>query len=459
MGLTELPPPRSSLARFYRSTWFNVVIVGLVSFTQPGIWTALNNTGAGGEEKPYLVNAANALTYGLMAVCSPLFGAVANRIGLKYTLIIGVIGYTPYSASLYCNNRFGNEWFVYLGAALCGIGASALWCSDAAIAVGYPLAHERGLATGIWLALRGLGSIIGGAIELGLNHTQKTTGKVGYSTYLALIAIECMGLPLALMVSSPHNALRSDGTRVNSIHVRPLSVKQGLQALWPLFKQPRVYLLLPILTTIWWNPTYLSIYLTNNFSVRSRALASLVSSLAGSFADVAVGRMLDIKSVRRSSLARYTWSTFVLIMLALFSWQVANEHLYSHTKPTLDWATPGFGRGFAVNVLFNAMNEANSTFAFWIIGTFSEDLQWITQVFGLMRSAETIGAAIACALGGSQNVSPMTNLIVAFAVYAAAFPFAFVAVWQVPDNPTETVLLEGRDGQGVAVAAVKAGAP
>lgn len=159
---TELSPPSSRIARFYRNTWFNVVIVGLVSFTQPGIWAALNSrfpfpllarsvadianstdTGAGGEEKPYLVNAANALTYGLMAVCCPIFGAVANRIGLKWTLVIGVIGYTPYSASLYCNNRFGNEWFVYVGAALCGIGASALWSSDAAIAIGYPLAHER----------------------------------------------------------------------------------------------------------------------------------------------------------------------------------------------------------------------------------------------------------------------------------------------------------------------------
>ena len=79
------------------------------------------------------------------------------------------------------------------------------------------------------------------------------------------------------------------------------------------------------------------------------------------------------------------------------------------------------------------MNEANSVFTFWIIGTYSEDLQWITQVFGLMRSAETIGAAVACALGGASNISPMTNLIVAFSVYLVAFPFAFGAVWQVPD--------------------------
>ena len=48
-----------SLGRFetlYRSTLFQIVIVGLVAFCEPGIWTALNNLGAGGNAKvgPYL---------------------------------------------------------------------------------------------------------------------------------------------------------------------------------------------------------------------------------------------------------------------------------------------------------------------------------------------------------------------------------------------------------------------
>lgn len=29
--------------RFYRGTIFQAVILGLISFTQPGIWTALNS--------------------------------------------------------------------------------------------------------------------------------------------------------------------------------------------------------------------------------------------------------------------------------------------------------------------------------------------------------------------------------------------------------------------------------
>lgn len=33
----------SKFARVYRSPLFNVIIVGLISFTQPGIWNALNS--------------------------------------------------------------------------------------------------------------------------------------------------------------------------------------------------------------------------------------------------------------------------------------------------------------------------------------------------------------------------------------------------------------------------------
>jgi hypothetical protein len=35
--------PVSKFTRWYRSPLFNVIIVGLISFTQPGIWNALNS--------------------------------------------------------------------------------------------------------------------------------------------------------------------------------------------------------------------------------------------------------------------------------------------------------------------------------------------------------------------------------------------------------------------------------
>jgi MFS family permease len=75
--------------------------------------------------------------------CS-LFGILSNKIGVKWTLVIGTLGYAPYSASLYTNNRYGVEWFVILGGATCGIAASALWASEGAIALGYADVKDRG---------------------------------------------------------------------------------------------------------------------------------------------------------------------------------------------------------------------------------------------------------------------------------------------------------------------------
>jgi hypothetical protein len=37
------------LSHHYRSCLFQIIIVGLVAFCEPGIWTALNNLGAGGN--------------------------------------------------------------------------------------------------------------------------------------------------------------------------------------------------------------------------------------------------------------------------------------------------------------------------------------------------------------------------------------------------------------------------
>ena len=140
----SVPRPRSALARWYRSPLCSVILAGLISFTQPGIWNALNATGAGGQQKPFLVNGANALTFGIMAFGCIFFSAFANKFGLKTTLIIGTLGYAPYSAALYVNNRYGVEWFVLFGGATCGIAASALWASEGAIALGYGDVHQRG---------------------------------------------------------------------------------------------------------------------------------------------------------------------------------------------------------------------------------------------------------------------------------------------------------------------------
>lgn len=89
------PRPVSRFTRWFRSPLFNVIIVGLISFTQPGIWNALNNTGASGQQEPYLVNGANSLTFGcvfhslgLAMECSLLTKCSKQADGVRLSAIL-----------------------------------------------------------------------------------------------------------------------------------------------------------------------------------------------------------------------------------------------------------------------------------------------------------------------------------------------------------------------------------
>ena len=135
---------------FFRSTLFQILVVGLCAFCAPGIWSAMNGLGVGGSQSPNLVNAANALLYAFMTVTCFAGPWVTNAIGFRYTLSLGSIGYPLYAAGLYLNNRTGATWLVYLCSVTCGISAGFFWSVEGAIATGYPEQHKRGRYIATW---------------------------------------------------------------------------------------------------------------------------------------------------------------------------------------------------------------------------------------------------------------------------------------------------------------------
>jgi MFS family permease len=153
---TETKTDNATLVKppFTRTTLFQILVVGLCAFCAPGIWSAMNGLGVGGSQSPDLVNAANAILYAFMTVTCFAGPWLTNLIGFKYTLAIGSLGYPLYAAGLYVNNRFGDTWFVYVGAVSCGISAGFFWSVEGAIATGYPEHHKRGRYIATWYVLR-----------------------------------------------------------------------------------------------------------------------------------------------------------------------------------------------------------------------------------------------------------------------------------------------------------------
>ena len=87
--------PLNIKVKWYRSTFYNMTILGLCNLSAPGIWGAMNSLGAGGAATPKLVNAANALTFCLMVVSCYFSSVLVHYVGIKGALIFGTYAAAP----------------------------------------------------------------------------------------------------------------------------------------------------------------------------------------------------------------------------------------------------------------------------------------------------------------------------------------------------------------------------
>ncbi|RAK72718.1 MFS general substrate transporter [Aspergillus fijiensis CBS 313.89] len=419
------------LVAFYRSCLFQIIIVGLVAFCEPGIWTALNNLGAGGNASPFLNNAANALTYGLMSVGCFLAGGVTNKITAKWTLFIGAAFYTPYAAALYCNNRYGNEWFLLLGAALCGIGASLLWASEAAIAVGYPEEEKRGRYVGIWMGIRQMGPLVGGAISLALNINTAHAGKVTYTTYLGLVAISSLGAPFALLLSQPQQVVRSNGTPIP--YMRRTSLKIEARAIWKQLHNKYMLLLIPVFLAGQFGTTYQGNYLTTYFTVRSRAVASFLTAVVGAAANLLTGFILDLPSLSRQARSRGVYIFVLVFVTAAWTWNAIVQTRLARMvdPPTFDLGNGAFfNSAFTVYMFFKFFYEVLQTYVYWLMAEIkgaSGDGD-VARTTGILRSWESIGSTIAYAVGAT-HWSNEKQMVLGFVLWGVTVPFTVLAVF------------------------------
>ncbi|KAF7887784.1 hypothetical protein EAF00_010078 [Botryotinia globosa] len=277
--------------KWYRSTLYNSIILGICNFMAPGIWGAMNSLGAGGEESPHLVNAANALTFCLMVLSCFFSSVLVKYIGIKAALIFGAIGYAPYAAGLYCNNRYGTEWLVILGASLCGISAGVFWMAEAAIALSYPEPENQGRFLGLWLSFRVAGQVLGGVINLALNADNSGKGKVSYNVYLAFIALQALGPFAALLLTPPDKVQRTDGV-IPNLRISESSWRE-IKLTSKLFISKYFLLLVPVIAQGVYSEAVMFTYESVWLSVRGRALGSFLSGIVAMISGNLLGAFLD----------------------------------------------------------------------------------------------------------------------------------------------------------------------
>ena len=87
------------------------------------------------------------------------------------------------------------------------------------------------------------------------------------------------------------------------------------------------------------------------------------------------------------------------------------------------------------------MNESHSVFVYWLMGTFDKDVETLTLTMGVIRSFESVGSALSNGIGAIR-IKPMTNLIVAFVLFAVSVPTTAMLTFLVPDQPVDNTKLD-----------------
>jgi hypothetical protein len=82
------------------------------------------------------------------------------------------------------------------------------------------------------------------------------------------------------------------------------------------------------------------------------------------------------------------------------------------------------------------MNESHYMIVYWIVGTYYNDVSTLTLTVSILRSFESIGSTLANGIG-ALHIKPMTNLIVAFALFVSAIPTTVLVTFLVPNHPVE----------------------
>ncbi|KAH6657086.1 major facilitator superfamily domain-containing protein [Truncatella angustata] len=400
----------------YRSVAFQIFVASGVSFTAPGMWDALGGLGAGGAAEPYAVSAANALVYGLFSIVCVAAGAINNRIGLRYGLALGAIGYPLYGAGLYTNNINATTWFMLFGSAICGISAGFFWAAEAAIIIGYPSPKDRAFYLAVWQTAKALGPIVGGAINLGLNANRSTAGSVGSATYIVFIVIMCLGLPIALLLSPAEKVWRKDGTKV-VVHKEPTWALE-FKAVFRLLVSRRILLLLPAFFISYFYNGFLSTWLTTYFTVRSRAFSSFFTNFAGIFSSFLIAGLLDRQSIHIKTRAKIGFLSIVTVLIGTWIWAIILQKQFydAPESPVFDWFQGGFGKSYALVFFWTFAGQAFQQFLYWLVGQYAESLSSLSHHTGILRGFEALGQTVAWAMQSEGNANHFASIGVNFGI-------------------------------------------
>lgn len=427
----------SRFARFWRGVLFQMILFGALSFVGPAMSDSISNLGGGGLSSPYLSNLANSLNYASGCLVTLFGGPLINKIGIKYSCLIAALAFPLDGSSYYASARYSTTWYLLFSKILGGFTSGFLYVGETTAMLSYPHQDDRGFYLGIWSAMRNSGSVIGGAINFATNHSESEAGGIGWATYLIFVALECTGVIWALLLSPTARVRRRDGSRVPSTGA--VTWKDEFDALWRHMQKRKTWLVfLPAFYSFFYGGT-MGTYLSLHFSVRSRALSTLIVPIITILMVLVYGRLLDLKQWSQAQRAWIAFACWVTPQIACFIWIGVQYAHFGTAEAALDYELNGrsWAKAYVPYLVVFTTGYWTQLSLYWILGTFSTDVKSSARTGGLFRAFETAGQATSYAINSHYGSDPRIPFYVNCAVLVLCVPCMVFLIRMVPEAPAE----------------------
>ncbi|OQD66041.1 hypothetical protein PENPOL_c005G09668 [Penicillium polonicum] len=395
--------------RVWQHSLTQMFLMSIQAFCGPAMGDAIGGLGGGGLATPHVSNIASAVGYAMLAVTCFMGGAITNKIGTKWALVIGSLAFPIRGSSYYCNSKFGNQWYLIFGAALGSIGTGCWYVAEAGTILNLAPAGARGKYLALWIVSRNLGQLVGGSINLSKNYVKSVNQGVTPDTYVAFIIIECLAFPFALLIAPLERVVRSDGSRV--VMAKPLATKEELKQIIKTLRSKLV--LLSALWAIWsffYSGTW-STYLGTYFSVRARALSSLISPFFCIVGCFGLGFILDSKYLNQRRRAQVGLFVVVVLNVGVYIWSIIKQVKFNHNDPGhIDWDDGLYASSFLPYFFVQTTGPLSQSYMYWLLSSFGTSAQENIRNGAAFRCIEAVGQAIAYGMNTQTKSNPLIGL-------------------------------------------------
>lgn len=432
----------------YRSTIVQCIIIACVHLLVVGMFNVLAALGGGGQVNPETSNNANTILYSLFCVFALMAGSVCNFLGPRITLASGGIGFSILSASYWCYNHTKNQGFVYFGGAINGITAAFLWSvlslkylpiltmnrtAEGSLIMSLPQEKDKGKYISIFYGLSFFGTVLGAIIPTVENWNVTKAGSANDATYIALFILMLLGSVVACFVSNPSKIIRNDGSRM--MVPCQSSFMQELKNIGLAVKrEPWIALFFPYsFAGLWYIPYQSNDFNTYFFDLRTRAFASVWFDFGQFFMAVGTGFLLDLKWIQSRRRRAFIGWTFLFVLInAVFIggvWPMRESHRGQPPPQRLDVNDTKAGGYIALYMFYGAVDGTWQTFAWWVMGTLSNDPLVLSMYSAFYKVFGAMGAAIVFNLD-ARKISYQAMFGSYWGLLAGSMLLVLVLIWK-----------------------------